>query len=240
MTQIVEIPTSELTLTAEDVLAQQGVPPGTQMRTDIAEICTRSLELLHETATTVGIVSEISLQEFANVFEGEGGNEADTPVGEIYGQSEHLLLFAVTVGKETSNEIDRLFQANDFALGCMLDAAASVTADRAAARIEHRFAASLAGTGWSLESGAALRYSPGYCGWHISGQKKLFEYLKPEQVGITLRDSYLMEPLKSVSGVVLAGPREMHEFDPSFPSCDFCDTYSCRDRISALFNRRQR
>ena len=25
------------------------------------------------------------------------------------------------------------------------------------------------------ESAAVLRYSPGYCGWHVSGQKKLFE-----------------------------------------------------------------
>jgi hypothetical protein len=110
-----------------------------------------------------------------------------------------------------------------------------VAADKAAAFVEQRFAHSLAECGWSLGSGAALRYSPGYCGWHISGQKKLFEYLKPQQIGLMLRPSYLMEPLKSVSGVVLAGPREMHEFDPSFPSCSTCKTYSCRDRIRDLF-----
>lgn len=235
MIEIVEIPAAELAPSREDVLENQGVPPGTPVRPDIEEICTRALELLHNTAAVVGVVSEISRQDFAVLFEGEGENEADTPVGEIFGQSEFLLLFAVTVGKETSCEIDRLFQTNDFALGCMLDAAASAAADSAAGQIEQRFAKSLSAGGWSLESGAALRYSPGYCGWHISGQKKLFEYLKPEQIGLTLRDSYLMEPLKSVSGVVLAGPRQMHEFDPSFPSCDICETYSCRDRIRALF-----
>jgi len=237
MTEIIKISTAELTPTREDVLAQQGVPPGTQVRTDIEDICTKALELLQDTAAPVGVVSDISSEGFANVFEGEGENEADTPVGEIFGRSNHLRLFAVTVGKETSSEIDRLFQTNDFALGCMLDAAASVAADRAAAHIEQRFAQSLSDGGWSLESGAALRYSPGYCGWHISGQKKLFEYLRPEPIGLTLRDSYLMEPLKSVSGVVLGGPREMHEFDPTFPSCAMCTTYSCRDRINALFAR---
>jgi len=237
MSEIIEIPATELTPSREDVLTQQGVPSGTEVRKDITDIYVRAIELLQDTASIVGIVSEISVQEFAVVFEGEGRNEADTPVGEIFGQSEHLELFTVTVGKQTSDEIDRLFQTSDVALGCMLDAAASVTADRAAAELERRFGETLADRGWSVESGAALRYSPGYCGWHISGQKKLFEYLRPEQIGVTLRDSYLMEPLKSVSGVVLAGPREMHEFDPSFPSCAACSTYSCRDRISALFAR---
>jgi hypothetical protein len=235
MTQIVEIPTADLCPSPEDVLAQQGVPPGTPVRQDIAEICTTALELLGNTAAVVGAVSEISQRDFAKVFEGEGLNETDTPVGEIYEQSKHSLLFAVTIGKATSSEIDRLFEVNDYPLGCMLDAAASVTADRAAAKVEQQFSDALSEDGWSPKSGAALRYSPGYCGWHISGQKKLFEYLRPEQIGITLRDSYLMEPIKSVSGVVLAGPRDMHEFDPSYPSCATCETFSCRDRIQSLF-----
>jgi hypothetical protein len=205
------------------------------VRPDIGDICQTALGYLQETAATVAVTSEISLPEFIDVFEGEGLNEAETPVGEILEEADSLLLFAVTLGKDTSNRISALFETNDFALGCMLDAAASAAADKAAALIEQRYAQSLAAGGWNLESGAALRYSPGYCGWNISGQKKLFEYLKPEQIGLTLRPSYLMEPLKSVSGVVLAGPREMHEFDPSFPSCNSCETYSCRDRIRALF-----
>lgn len=235
MTKIVEIPATDLCPGPEDVLAQQGVPPGTPIRPDIAEICTTAIELLGETAAIVGAVSEISSEEFATVFEGDGLNESDTPVGEIYEQSAHLLLFAVTIGKATSNEIDRLFEVNDYPLGCMLDAAASVTADRAAATIESQFADALSEGGWNPKSGAALRYSPGYCGWHISGQKRLFEYLRPEQIGITLRDSCLMEPIKSVSGVVLAGPRDIHEFDPSYPSCATCETFSCRDRIQSLY-----
>ena len=235
MSEIVEIPTLDLAPSREEVLEQQGVPPRAPVRPDIEEICTRALGLFDETAAAKAVTSEISLPDFARVFEGEGNNDEDTPVGEIMDQAEFLLLFAVTLGRETSQRIDALFEANDFALGCMLDAAASAAADRAAALIEKRFALSLADSGWDGDSGAALRYSPGYCGWHISGQQRLFDYLRPEQIGLTLRPSFLMEPLKSVSGVVLAGPREMHEFDPSFLSCSTCDTYSCRDRIRALY-----
>ena len=62
-----------------------------------------------------------------------------------------------------------------------------------------------------------LRYSPGYCGWHISGQRRLFAHLRPERIGITLHDSYLMEPLKSVSGVLIAGAKEIHAFADTYP-----------------------
>jgi hypothetical protein len=235
MSEVVQIQTVDITPSSEEVLEQQGVPPGTQVRPDIDTICANALKLFNETAAPIGVTAGIALQEFAYVFEGEGKNEAETPVGDIFGQAQHLLLFAVTLGKETSNRIESLFHTNDFALGCMLDAAASVAADKAATFVEQQFALSLAESGWDLQSGAALRYSPGYCGWNISGQKKLFEFLEPERIGLTLRASCLMEPLKSVSGVVLAGPRDMHEFDPSYPSCATCETYSCRDRIHALF-----
>jgi hypothetical protein len=235
MSEIVEIQTADISPSGEEVLEQQGVPPGTPVRPDIEAICTTALEALHETAVPIAITTEISTRDFAYVFEGEGKNETDTPVGDIFEQAEHLLLFAVTLGRDTSNRIDSLFHANDFALGCMLDAAASVAADKAAEFVERRFALSLAQSGWNLQAGAALRYSPGYCGWHITGQKKLFESLKPERIGLELRASYLMEPLKSVSGVVLAGPKEMHEFDPTYPSCAACETFSCRDRMRALF-----
>jgi hypothetical protein len=78
----------------------------------------------------------------------------------------------------------------------------------------------------------ALAYSPGYCGWHISGQKQLFAFLKPEQIGISLTKSCLMRPLKSVSGVVIVGHGSIHEFQDAYPFCERCRTHGCRDRIA--------
>ena len=60
-----------------------------------------------------------------------------------------------------------------------------------------------------------LRYSPGYCGWHVSGQINLFNTLTPEKIGITLGESCLMNPLKSVSGVLVAGPPNIHISTPT-------------------------
>ena len=50
-------------------------------------------------------------------------------------------------------------------------------------------------------------YSPGYCGWHLSEQKLLFSLLPDGISGITLTDSCLMLPIKSVSGIVGVGEK---------------------------------
>ncbi|MCK4655215.1 MAG: hypothetical protein KAU01_12305, partial [Candidatus Cloacimonetes bacterium] len=155
---------------------------------------------------------------------GEGTNSAETPVKRIFPKADGLALFALTMGKKVSEKIETLFKENDFALGSMLDNIASLAADKAVKKLETIFSDHFPNT-------YALSYSPGYCGWHISGQKKLFEYLHPEKIGITLNDSFLMIPLKSVSGVLISGKREIHKFENNFSFCSLCKTKSCIERI---------
>ena len=82
-----------------------------------------------------------------------------------------------------------------------------------------------------------LRFSPGYCGWHVSGQKRLFAELKPQKIDLTLRESCLMQPLKSISGVLVAGPKIIFDIDDTYPFCAACKTHSCRDRYQALSDK---
>ncbi|MCK5274191.1 MAG: hypothetical protein KAR37_06065, partial [Alphaproteobacteria bacterium] len=75
---------------------------------------------------------------------------------------------------------------------------------------------------------------PGYCGWHVTGQRRLFDRLGADRIGVTLNSSCLMQPLKSVSGVLVIGPPSIHEFDNDFDFCALCSTYQCRSRIGSL------
>jgi len=84
------------------------------------------------------------------------------------------------------------------------------------------------------EGAAVLGYSPGYCGWHISGQRRLFERLGPGEIGISLNDSCLMRPLKSVSGVLVAGAAPIHRFRPEFTCCAECATRLCVPRMRSV------
>ena len=85
-----------------------------------------------------------------------------------------------------------------------------------------------------------LGYSPGYCGWHISGQRKLFDYLRPDAIGISLNTSCMMNPLKSVSGVLVTAEPDAHRFKPRFSYCPECKDRSCVERMQQLPNTRRR
>jgi len=235
MSDILEFSVAELVPDRTAVLENQGIPAGTAVSQQIQDLYYLACGLLAEAAAPVGVLCEISASAFAHVYMGEGRNEPRTPVGDIFERADHLALFAVTLGERPGQEIGSRFESNDFALACMLDSTASMAADKAAAVAEQRFSDTLQATGRTTPETGVLRYSPGYCGWHISGQKRLFEFLRPEQIGLTLRDSFLMEPLKSVSGVIVAGHRDIHNFPISYQFCSDCDTRSCRQRLRALF-----
>ena len=182
----------------------------------------------------------LKLEEFGKVFFGEGNNSAETPIQNIYRKADYLSLFAVTLGKKVSDKIREFFRKNDFALGHLLDCIASLAADNMVRKLENLNTENLGILYQQLprlkhrnhrKDIRTLAYSPGYCGWHISGQKKLFEFLKPEKIGITLNDSFLMIPLKSISGVLISGKREIHQFKNNFSFCSMCKTKSCLERM---------
>lgn len=62
-------------------------------------------------------------------------------------------------------------------------------------------------------------YSPGYCGWKLTEQRKLLSLMPDKPCGITLTDSCLMMPIKSVSGIMAMGKNVLRrEY-----GCSICD-----------------
>jgi Vitamin B12 dependent methionine synthase, activation domain len=216
------------------VLARIGIPPGTVLADRIERIIDRAADALAASVAPVGLLADVSREAFLDMYHGGEHNAAESPVAAIAPKAEHLALFAVTLGHPTSAAVAEWFTGADFALAYVLDAMASVAADTAAEAAERWYGRALREGGWSTPDAAVLRYSPGYCGWDVTGQRALFAYLKPERIGLTLSDSCLMQPLKSVSGVLLAGPRAIHRFPPTFDFCGHCEERTCRDRLAAL------
>lgn len=235
MSDVFAFAPEEVSPDREAVLAQLGIPAAAELSDRIERLYAHAIGVLATTVAPRGILEEIPLGDFDGVYGGEGKNAAETPLALIAPRAEHLALFAVTLGEPLSRAVAECFAGADFALGYALDAMASVAADAAAVLAERRFAAALQDRGWDAADGAVLRYSPGYCGWDITGQRRLFAALRPGPIGLTLTDSCLMQPLKSVSGVLVAGPRAIHRFPPTFDCCARCVERTCRDRLAALF-----
>jgi hypothetical protein len=234
MRHLLEFNLDDILPDGEAVLRHQGMPPGKTVPGHIQAILKEAVEEFTNKARPAGILQDLSVEEFDAIFRGEGWNDHEAVLKEIYPQAASLALFALTMGDMVSANIEEQFAGRNFALGAMLDAVASLAADGAAAHVEEKYEKDLASRNNHETESRVLGYSPGYCGWHISAQKKLFKALKPERIGITLNTSYLMTPLKSVSGVLVAGPREIHLFKPSFSFCKVCKTYSCHERLQDL------
>jgi hypothetical protein len=214
-----------------DVLAALGVPEGGSISDNLRGLLEQALETYAALAKPRAVWLSIPVAEFGSIYAGEGDNAYPTPLEVIYPRASRLALFALTLGAAVSVEIDRLLRQNEAALGCVLDVTASSGAERAQTALEQAWLTAEVGPGWEHR---VLAYSPGYCGWHVSGQRKLFERLRPESIGITLNAACLMQPLKSISGVLVAGPPSIHEFDRSYAFCGDCDHQTCRQRIAAM------
>jgi hypothetical protein len=234
MRRIVEIPVSKVVPTAGAVLSALGSRGEAGAGTRVARLLGDALQAFRAEAEPRGVVADVDAAEFAEIYHGEGDNEDPSPLMDIFPLADALALFAVTVGGPLSNRIAALFDAGDPALGAALDAAASEATVRAGAYLERVALEDALSEGNADEDTQVLSYSPGYCGWNLTGQKMLFEALGPEEIGIRLKESCLMEPLKSISGVAVMGPREIHEFTDDFDFCSDCGTRDCRNRVRTL------
>jgi hypothetical protein len=208
-------------------------PDGSPMADRVRAIVDAAGSSFLQAARPRGLWLEVSAADFAVIFDGDGGNDAGTPLAAVLEEARSLALFAVTVGEEVSERIARLFDKGELAEGYLLDQVASFAADEMAQEAARRFAR-------ENDAGAAegaLPYSPGYCGWNVSGQRALFVRLEPTEIGVTLNESCLMRPIKSVSGVLVLAPLEAHDFSPGFPCCASCTTLDCQERVAALRTR---
>lgn len=136
--------------------------------------------------------------------------------------AEKIVCFVGTIGTEVEDEINRLLGKQKLADAYILDAMASVAVENMIDRFQHlmenRFTAE--------DRTVTLRFSPGYCDWPVTQQKKLFNIFDPKQLDVELLDSCLMKPRKSVSGVFGITPDRSESYNP----CQDCPTRSCESR----------
>lgn len=116
--------------------------------------------------------------------------------------SEAFVFFAATAGTEFEKFQHTLQQEGDMVKIYIADSLGSIIAEKTADCMEVALAEYIREKNWKHTN----RYSPGYCGWHVSEQQKLFPLFPvATPCGIRLTDSSLMVPIKSVSGVIGTG-----------------------------------
>ena len=71
------------------------------------------------------------------------------------------------------------------------------------------------------------RYSPGYCDWSVEDQHNVFSFFTKNFCGVSLTNSALMLPIKSISGIIGIGKHV--EYKPYF--CDVCGRKDCTYKV---------
>jgi hypothetical protein len=134
-----------------------------------------------------------------------------------------VALAIATIGDALEKEVQRLSSSGELALAVTLDAAGSVTAEAAADEVNRHICEVANDRGLMSKP----RFSPGYGKWDLSEQEIIFDLLPAERIGVSLTESSMMIPRKSVSFAVRFSD---DGGGSSANPCENCGLKNCRMR----------
>lgn len=134
-------------------------------------------------------------------------------------ESERIAVFVCTIGDAVFKESRKLMKKNEMLHGYIYDIFGSLAVENAMEQVQNNLKHEMSKMGFGISN----RYSPGYCGWTVAEQTKLFSLLPPGFCGISLTDSCLMQPIKSISGIIGIGAKIRQR--PY--NCEVCDAAQC-------------
>ena len=138
--------------------------------------------------------------------------------------AERVVFFAATIGEAVEDAVTRHFGEGSYAYSVLLDAAATATVEQTCDACEAMLRPQFAKEGFTMR----WRFSPGYGDWDIHAQPELLRLSHADAIGISLTESLMLRPRKSVTaviGLVRGGD------DKELPKgCAVCSKLDCPSR----------
>ncbi|MBR8534024.1 hypothetical protein KDU71_00500 [Carboxylicivirga sediminis] len=155
----------------------------------------------------------------------EGNNfEVGPTIAGALSNSEQVAFFVCTAGNEISERVNELNAKGDWLEAYLVDVMGSVMVETAMDKLQAIIENECVANGLRITN----RYSPGYSGWNVKEQALLFSFFPEKFCGITLSDSCLMHPVKSVSGFIGIGTKVRYRKH----ACSQCNATNCIYRNS--------
>jgi hypothetical protein len=136
----------------------------------------------------------------------------------------HIAIFLVTIGDEIENEAGSLTKDKEPLEGYLLDRIGSFAVESVAISLEGNLRKHYS----RLDKSVSRRYSPGYCDWPIEEQRVLAKILDFSKIGVSLNDSCMMKPKKSISAIVAIADKGV--FTETGSTCEACEKKDCSYR----------
>ena len=220
---------SEIKLEKEEIASFMGLGPVPDE--PFNSMIDKAIELLSankniEGGFVIKPVVELSIKEGSITVENESFNTGRMITSFLKG-SEYVALFTCTAGYEVEKWSNIYKEEGDLVMSYVIDATGSLLVEGAMDIVYDKLKVLTAFNDLSITN----RYSPGYCEWQVADQQKLFTFLPNDFCNISLSESSLMSPIKSVSGIVGIGKYVILRGY----ICDSCNSKDCVYRAKKMY-----
>ncbi|NQT09622.1 MAG: hypothetical protein HQ573_00405 [Desulfobacteraceae bacterium] len=135
-----------------------------------------------------------------------------------------VCFFIATIGHDLERKVSECMEKNRYADAYVLDAMGSLVVENVTDQFHLRMERYYQARGQAV----TLRFSPGYCDWSLREQPDVFnQFEDPGNLGVTLSNTCLMTPRKSVSGVFGIVPKNGDQTIADYNPCTNCSKTNC-------------
>jgi hypothetical protein len=147
----------------------------------------------------------------------DGGKRiGNGPVTTVMGGAEQLAIGVCTIGPQVNERIHYYKEQGEALRSMLLDQLGSLAVGQLSQQFYQRLETDAAVEGLHIST----YLSPGESEWSIKDQAVIFDLLDATQIGVSLTESLLMMPVKSLSLMAGIGSQPMGV--PGATHCDYC------------------
>jgi hypothetical protein len=216
----------EVAIDPQVILAVHGYGAEKKPRQAIVEMASQAAEEAEGLAKPRAIYREFPvarLDENSLTLENGITFSIGRKISSLWEGSRALGIALYTVGPELEDRVSALMAGGEGIQALNLDLAGTIALGLVGYQIQHMACERLSAQG--VEAGAWL--NPGYLDWPLTDQRIIFSILPAESIGVTLNDSCMMIPRKSVTvcaGIGVSGS------SAGFNRCRHCGVAKCQFR----------
>ncbi len=145
----------------------------------------RTFELIKEKKTRKIIIDKTLIITSKSLFD-------------LLKNSTNVVILAATIGSEISKQVETDMKKGRMSEAVILDAYASETVEEAVNYIQGILDRGMSLQGYKL----TRRFSPGYGDIELNSQPKILEFIDSGEIGITINESNIMTPEKSITAFI--------------------------------------
>lgn len=198
----VEVQFPVIPVPVKQVLRRLGYPPGHQIDAGMRQMIDSEIEASRPFFHFQGIYSILQIDSCDSnglSFHQSSFIIESRQVAGMLKQADRVALFMVTLGDALEQRVKELFNMDEPARALILDATGSETVDALADYLHWQV---LSKEAEKANQKVTPRFSPGYGDWRLEIQSEICRVCRGDRIGISVTDSSLMIPRKSVSAVL--------------------------------------